>query len=392
MTPFWLELGVIAWVVALAGLAAAFGSVTLLFAQRQRRAAEGLRRLVMDQLLFAARRGLPLARALAVLGEELDRQGEPHPDRPLLLAPLLWLPRRFERGGARWQARAVHDLAADLEEGDLRCLSRVPRGAFPDPLPALLSRAERQGTLLATLEELCRLDDEALRLRGEVRGQLLYPTWILFVGLLAVLFMDVVVWGRLGELLEIVGDRSRVAAIEGLVLVRRALVVALPLLLGATWLGAGALVTGRGALVRRLLPGTRGVARALDRRACSRTSAGRTSRALRARRPGRALPPAAAERALARAERRATAWPRGAWYLLDRTALERLPAAPGGPHELAALADVADAASRAAAARVDLLARATLPVALGLIGALAGVTYAAPHLVYNAVIAVEVPW
>src|SRR5690606_4245600 len=85
MTPFWLQLGAGVFVAALVGLGGLAASIAMLFVQRQRRAAEALRRLVLDQLLLAVQRGLPLPRALSVLGEELDRRASPHPGGHVLV-------------------------------------------------------------------------------------------------------------------------------------------------------------------------------------------------------------------------------------------------------------------------------------------------------------------
>ncbi len=401
MTPFWLELGLAVWITALVGLAGLVTSVVLLFVQRRRRAAEALRRAVLDQLLLAVRRGLPLPRALSVLGEELDRRATPNPGRYVLLDLLLWVPRRFERGAARWQARVVHDLAADLDEGDLRCLSRAPGGVFPDALPAVLSRAQRRGTLLPTLEELVRLDDDALRLRGEVRGQLLYPTWVLLVAVLVVGFIDGAITGKFDAILASyrVGDAGYTPAMATLTTVRRTLLLVTPLLLGAAWLGAGALVTGRGALLRHLLPGVRGVARSLERARALRLllahlrAGAPLPEALRALGEEGALSPRALDRALAHtAEGGGVVHALAASGVAGRADLERLPSTPGSPHELEALAALADAARRAASSRVDRIARATLPLALLLLGAITGTTYVMPHLFYHSIVERIAPW
>lgn len=388
MTPFWLELEAGFFVAALVVLAGVVASVLLALRHRQRRAAEGLRRAILSQLLLAARRGLPLPRALAVLGEELERRATPDPGRLALLDLLLWLPRRFERGGARWQATVAYDLAAGLEHVDLRELARAPRSTFPAPLPEVLAQAQRRGTLLPTLEELARLDDDALRVRGDVRGRMLYPAWILLIAFICVAFIDLVLWERLMEtfLRFPVNDalRARVALLADL---RQVLLVGTPLLLGAMWLAAGALVTGRGALARRL-PVVAFVQAAIVRARAMRLllvhlRAGvPLADALRALSLHRLAPAAAVERAVARAADGAglrAALEGGA--LVSARDLARLPA--HGAHELDALETLARSATRDASVRIDWLARATLPLFMVAIGALAAVSFMAPQIVIH---------
>ncbi|MCO5171118.1 MAG: type II secretion system F family protein [Planctomycetes bacterium] len=393
VTPFWLELEPGAWLAAFVGLAVLLGSLVGVVRQRRRRAAEALRRRVLEQLLLAARRGLPLARALDVLGDELAARAERLPGWGDLTS-MSWPFGAFERQGLRAQARAAHDLAADLAEGGLGCLSRAPGGAFPAPLPDLLAGAERQGTLLATLEEVVRLDDDALRLRGHVRGRLLYPAWVLGVMLLVLTFHELVIWDKFVELSAAMGARldpvaDTIALADRLVLARRVLLVAAPLALLGLWLAGSALVTGRGALLRRVVPGLGGVARAVAR--------ARALRLLLAHlRAGAPLPDAVAaldRQGLLPAGGGAAARARAveghgiraalaASGVCGRDLLEPLP--DGGPHAVEALAAVADRADRAARARIDLVARATLPFALALLGALAAVSYLAPHLLIHA--------
>lgn len=389
MTPFWLELELGFFIAALVLLALVVGSALLALRHRQQRAAEGLRRAVLSQLLLAARRGLPLARALAVLGEELERRATPDPGRLALLDLLLWLPRRFERGGARWQASVVYDLAAGLEHVDLRELARAPRDAFPAPLPDVLAQAQRKGTLLPTLEELARLDDDALRARGEVRGRLLYPAWILLVAFVCVAFMDRLLWDRVEQIALGLGAEDR-HQVEVLTLVRRLLLVGAPLLLAGLWLSAGALVTGRGRLMRRLPP-VAFVQRAIVRARALRLllvqlRAGvPLAEALRALALHRLAPDDAVERAAARARDGAglrAALEAGA--LASARDLARLPA--HGAQELEALEGLASAATRDASGRLDWIATATLPLLMLMIGGLAAVSFIAPQLVIHGVI------
>jgi type II secretory pathway component PulF len=387
VTPFWLGLPLGFWVSALVLLLGLAGSAAAAFRFRRRRAAEALRRLVLSQLLLAARRGLPLSRALAALGEELDRRGSPDPTRLVLLDPLLALPRRFERGGARWQARAVHDLAGDLERSeDLHCLSRVPGPAFPAPLPQLLVQAQRRGALLATLEELVALDDDALRLRGAVRGSLLYPVWLLVVCFACALFVEAVVWDKLLEIKASIAPGAS-PLLDAVTALRRSLLVGLPLAVGWLWLVAGALVTDRGGLARRL-PGARWLqagftrARTLGLLRAQLRCGAPLAEALRVLALSRLAPDGAVERAVAAAQEGAglrDALPAGG---LARLAdLERLPAS--GDQELPALDLLARAAAREATTRVDRAAAAALPLLLGLLGLLVACSYVGPHLIYH---------
>ncbi len=390
MTPFWLGLEPAFWVGALVLLVVAGAWVFGAFRHRRSRAAEALRRLVLPQLLLAVRRGLPLSRAMAALGEELDRRGTPDPTRLRLLDPLLAIPRRFERGGARWQARAVHDLAGDLERSeDLHCLSRVPGRVFPAPLPQLLVQAQRRGTLLATLEELVGLDDEALRVRGAVRGSLLYPVWLMAVCFGCVLFVDRIVWDKLLAVRATLVEGAD-PALDALTAVRRGLLVGIPLVVAWLWLVAGALVTDRGRLAR-WLPGARwlqaGFVRARTLRLLQATlrAGAPLAEALRALALHRLAPDAQVERAAAAAQEgaglRDALQAGGLVRLAD---LERLPAS--GAQELGALALLARAASRDATTRVDRAAAAALPLLLGLLGVLAASTYVAPHLLYHSML------
>lgn len=388
MTPFWLDLGLAFWLAAFVGLLGLVATFAAAFWQRRRRAAEGLRRAVLSQLLLAARRGHPLSRALSALGEELDRRGTPDPTRVVLLDPLLFLPRRFERGAARAQARVVHDLAANLEHSDLHCLSRAP-AAFPAPLPQLLVQAQRRGTLVGTLEELAVLDDEALRVRGEVRGRLLYPAWVVLLTFVCALFVDRVIWDKLEEILAgVSNDPATPTHLLVLVAVRRTLLFGIPLLVGCLWLAAGALVTDRGWLARRL-PVVRRLqagfvrARVLRLLLAHLRVGAPLAETLRALALHRLAPDAAVERAVAAATEGAGL--RDALLagrLLPDADLERLPA--GGGHEVAALELLARAASREASTRVDRVALAVLPLLLGLVGLLLATTYGGPHLVYHA--------
>lgn len=393
MRPFWLELEPGSWLAAFVGLGVLLGSLVGVVRHRRRRAAEALRRRVLEQLLLAARRGLPLARALDVLGDELAARAERLPGWGGI-ASRSWPFGAFERHGLLAQARAAHDLATDVAEGGLTCLSRAPGRAFPAPLPDLLATAERQGALLPTLEEVARLDDDALRLRGQVRGRLLYPAWVLGVMLLVVTFLELVIWDKFVEITAAMGPAldpvaDTVVAVERLALARRVLLVAAPLLLALAWLSASALLTGRGRLLRRVVPGLAGAARALAR--------ARALRLLLAHlRAGAPLPEAvgaldrqgllpAGGAAAARARAVEGHGIRGALAasgLCGADLLARLP--DGGPHGVEALAAVADRADEAARARIDLLAGAVVPLGLALVGALAAVSYVAPHLAIHA--------
>src|SRR5690606_29410044 len=155
----------------------------------------------------------------------------------------------------------------------------------------------------------------------------------LFVAVLVVGFMDGAIAGKFDAILEAYRvDDADTAAIATLTAARRTLLVVTPVLLGAAWLGAGALVTGRGALVRRLLPGVRGVARALDRARLLRLllahlrAGAPLPEALRALGEDGALPARGVDAALAHtAEGGGVVHALAAAGALDRASLERLP-------------------------------------------------------------------
>ncbi len=384
-TPFWwLDLPTLALVGACLGLLLLFVAVGGLLKRARSRADEELRALLLDQLAFACRRGLPLEQALLALAEDLERRAGTGPRSVStwrrLFGPstVLWLPTiRLRR------ARALaFDVAAGLQEGSLgRGLGRAP-GAFPDPWPQVLERARESGTLLAAVEALREHDACGARARSLIRGALVYPAATLLMLQVPLWVYTSVTRQRLMDMLSH-AEAPLPGSLVALLVAQPLLLVAVPVLLFVAWAAGGLLAARPGEDgAQRWFPGVRVAWRDLQRARFARLLGACVRAGLPAHEALELLAPAGpvSEPAL----RAAAAQAREGRPLLEALAAsgalgERaLPQLAGG--EASALAAAAARATAEHERRVRALAAWTFPLALLAIGALVACHYWAPFL------------
>lgn len=220
-------------------------AIVLGLRQWRRRDQAELRRLILGQLLRAARRGLPLKEAIRALGDDLDRRSR----RRNILGRrrfVGWLivskTKVAERNeGLHELAEKAYQIASALEDGSLEdALASVPYLIAP-PLCTLLGEAERRGTLVSALGDLGDMETSARAFRGRVRGLLSYPLVVmcLLVGVGALLMG--VITPKLTQ--YGVGLGTFVPTME---IVQSLFIFGVPALLALFWMGASSLLPGVG--------------------------------------------------------------------------------------------------------------------------------------------------
>jgi type II secretory pathway component PulF len=225
-------------------------AIVLTLRQWRRRDRAELKRLILEQMLRAARRGLPLGEAIRALGDDLDRRSRRRKilwRRRVVAWLILSNAKLAERNqGLSRLAEDTYQIASALEDGSLeQALGSVP-GLIAEPLCTLLGEAERRGTLLSALEDLGDMETSAREFRSRVRGLLCYP--------LAVLLMIAAAGGLIMGVIAPTLSRLDDVDLSTFVFVTQSFqtvfMLGVPALFALFWVGASSIDPGLGARTR----------------------------------------------------------------------------------------------------------------------------------------------